>query len=269
MAQAAPGDMDEATTDFAHLAATDSQAMTNADQDYLAGIDRTISQDFIARWTLNIGEFDGTPSVTEADALHVATFRSGGDGNNFVEYDYDVITNGITAGDIITLDAPAVNFPAGSGVGSTMTITIDLRDLFGPIDTAGDKTVDLATLASSVSLVATTDILTIVDVNSDPPRTEYTVGTIVGPPDDGDSLEIARTFLEIVTIDPGVVDPDGLVDYNADTGFASGPDSFIITITGDFTGLEPDEFCYDLDDNSTGATVGCDAGPPQRNIYDC
>ena len=84
------------------------------------GIDRTPAQDFIARWTLNIGEFDGTPTVTETDggAAHVATFRSGGDGNNFVEYDYDVITTNISSGDTLTLDVPVINFPAGSAVGA-------------------------------------------------------------------------------------------------------------------------------------------------------
>ena len=142
----------------------------------------------------------------------------------------------------------------------TMTITIDLRDLFGPIDTSGDKTVDLSTLASSVSLVAVDDILTIVDVNAIPPRTELIVGTIVGPPDDGDSLEIARNFLEILTTKAGVTDETGAADYDAAVGIEAGPDSFIITITGDFTGLEPDELCYDLDDGSSGSTLDCDTG---------
>ena len=248
--------MDEATTDFAHEAAPDDAALTNADQDYLSGIDRTPSQDFSVRWTLGLGKFDATPTVSEADLAHVATLRSGGAGSNFVEYDYDVITNDLAILDIITLNAPDVLFPAGSPVGSVMTITVDLRDLAGPIDTSGDKTVDIATLAAATSLTATTDVPTIVNVNAVPPRTEYNELAPIAVPDTSDGIFVARALLTINTTTAGVVDPGGAVDYDG----ATAPDSFTITITGDFTGLETDEFCYDLNDTSTGTTVGCDAG---------
>ncbi len=145
-ALAGAGDLTEAETLFT---TTDCNTnLTNADQVYTMGIARSAEQDFVARYTLNLGFFGSTPAVPVVGGSGTAgiTRRSGGVFLREVEYDVDV-TGSFTAGTTtLTLPAPLVRFPAGSAAGTTMTITIDLRDASGPIDSSGVKTRDLAVL---------------------------------------------------------------------------------------------------------------------------
>ena len=127
-------------------------SLTNADQVYTMGVSLSAGQGFVARYTLNLGTFATTPAlptVADAGAADIGD-RSGGGGLSQVEYDVFPVTIDFVA-DIttLTLPAPEVLFPAGSGAGTTMTITIDLRDELGdPIDTDGVNTVDLAVLTN-------------------------------------------------------------------------------------------------------------------------
>ena len=148
--------------------------------------------------------------------------------------------------DTLTLTAPDINFDS-SALGSTVTITISLFDLFGPLDTSGDKTVDLAELDETVTLTATDDTETVVDVNAVPPRTLFLAGGASGGDDDTDDTAIASISISITG---APVAADGATPYTLVTG-----DQLTIVVTGDFTGLEPDSFCLDLDGSGD-----CDTG---------
>jgi len=123
--------------------------LTNADQVYTMGIARTPEQDLIVRYTLNLGTFVGTPALSVGGAgAAIITLSSGGDGSNQVEFDVDV-TNDFEAGvTTLVLSNPIVLFPVASPGGTTMTLTIDLRDLFGLVDADGVHTKDLAVLTN-------------------------------------------------------------------------------------------------------------------------
>ena len=72
-ALAAAGDLTEAETNFAHEIATSSTDLTNKNQVYTMGVDRTTTQDFIVRYTLSIGEFGSTPAVPTVGGAGAAT----------------------------------------------------------------------------------------------------------------------------------------------------------------------------------------------------
>ncbi len=70
------GDLTEAETRFT---TTDCNTnLINADQVYTMGVARSAEQDFIARYTLNLGEFGTTPAVPIVGGPGTAFDRSGG-----------------------------------------------------------------------------------------------------------------------------------------------------------------------------------------------
>jgi len=154
-ALAGPGDLEGATTNVDEAnCATDVQT---ADQVYTMGVPRTTAQSFIIRYTLNLGEFDETPAVptvgSGGSASATVGFRSGGVGEDTVEYDV-IITTNFVVGDTLTLTAPVVRFTLPIGNNTTMTLTVDLRD-GGEVDPGGNKTVDLVVLTiGSLSVIA-------------------------------------------------------------------------------------------------------------------
>ena len=81
-ALAGAGDLTEAETRFT---TTDCNDLTNADQVYTMGVARSAEQDFIARYTLNLGEFSATPAVPIVGGPGTAALRSGGLNSREVE----------------------------------------------------------------------------------------------------------------------------------------------------------------------------------------
>lgn len=252
------GDLkDDQDRDFAHEIATSSADLTVDVQDYRMGVDRTAAQNIIIRYTLSIGKFGAAVPVPTlaggGGASATITLRSGGNQSSTVEFDVDVVTPfvGSDTGTILRLTGAQVNFPSGSSVDTVMQLTVDIRDTVGPIDTAGDKTRDLAALKGAASLKAadaaeSDDLFTVVDVNSNPPRTEF-----VEQEDTRD--EIARVPIKISNTSSTVFAADGTTPYELEAA-----DRITLTVTGDFSGLDADNFCLDLDDLSQGDIIECD-----------
>ncbi len=232
-ALAGAGDLTEAETRFT---TTDCNDLTNADQVYTMGVARSAEQDFIARYTLNLGEFSATPAVPIVGGPGTAFGRSGGLNSREVEYDVDV-TGVFTAGTTtLTLPAPAVRFPGGSEAGTTMTITIDLRDASGPIDLCGVKTRNLAVLANGCAVGGVNNAPTAVDDSvSTNPDVALTIDVLSNDSDpDGDSLTVGSVTQP----------PNGSVMINL------GAQGVTYTPASNFTGT--DSFSYTVSDNNGG-----------------
>ncbi len=233
-ALAGGGDLTEAETRFT---TTDcSTNLTNADQVYTMGIARSAEQDFVARYTLNLGFFGSIPAVPVVGGSGTAgiTHRSGGLNSREVEYEIDV-TGAFTAGTTtLTLPAPAVRFPGDSGAGTTMTITIDLRDGSGPIDTSGVKTRDLAVLFNGCA-VRNAAPTAVDDSASTKEGVAISIDVLRNDSDpDGDTLSVAR-----------VTQPT-----NGSVVISSSLDQVIYTPANKFEGT--DSFSYTVTDGKGG-----------------
>jgi len=235
-ALAGEGDLTEAETRFT---TTDCNTnLTNADQVYTMGVTRGAEQDFIARYRLNLGEFGETPAVPIIGGPGTATGRSGGLNSREVQYDVDV-TGVFTAGTTtLTLPAPVVRFPNGSQAGTTMTITIDLRDAAGPVDLCGVKTQNLAVLANGCAVGGVNNAPTAVDDSvSTNPDVALTIDVLSNDSDpDGDSLTVESVTQPpngSVMIDPGAKG----VTYTPASNF-TGTDSFSYTVTDRKGGID-------------------------------
>jgi len=241
------GNLTEAETVFT---TTDCNTnLTNADQVYTMGIARSAEQDFIARYTLNLGAFGAVPAAPIVGGPGTATGRSGSLLSREVEYDVDV-TGAFTPGTTtLTLPAPVVRFPAGSGAGTTMTITIDLRDVSGPVDTSGVKTQNLAVLLNGCAVGGLNNAPTAVDdtVNTNP-DVALIIDILSNDSDpDGDSL----------TVQSVTQPPNGSVMINP------GATRVTYTPASNFTGT--DSFSYIVTDREGGtdtATVTVSVHPP-------
>lgn len=254
-AYAAPGDLALNSRTFAHEIG--NQMLTLADQGYLMGINRTPAQDMVVRYQLTGATFatlPGMPVIGGAGTANVTYPGVGGVGQNFVEYEIDILTDFVGGTTTITLPAPQIYLTA-TGLGASASVTISLRDLFFQtgVDLNGIKTRQVATLQPVTSITATTDTATVIDALTAPATTGFVgtnLGTIGVPPLNADDFSIeARASVTLNTTVPGVFAADGLADY------VLGADGLItITVTGDFTGLMANGFCYDIDDN--GICVG-------------
>ena len=113
--------------------------------------------------------------------------------------EYDVaVPDGLLMGgtSTFTLDRPTVVHDSNN-IGSIVTVTVSVEDIFGLFDTVGTKTRDVAELAATTVLTATTDTKTIIDaVGATPPRTLF-----VGSDTDGTGLAKAQITIAVNTAD--------------------------------------------------------------------
>jgi hypothetical protein len=184
-----------------------------------------------------------------------------------VEFDVVVGAVGLTKGaDQIVLLAPQVKFPAGSSVNAKIKMTVDLRDVNGAIDLGGKKSQDMAVLKGAAVLSAEDGSLaggtegddnnTVVDVNVLPPRTEF------APDGVDDVANIARATILITNTTGGVLTANAAGDHVL--GIA---DQITLRIEGDFTGLDADNFCFDLDRGSSATNADCDTTAPANEKF--
>lgn len=244
---ASAGTLASAPTTFAHEIALSTTSLTFAPQVYSMGISRLAGNAMIFRYTLSSGTFGTTPVLTytpTAGGAVTVTFRSGGAGSATVEYDVAVTTTTAVT-DTFTLSAGAapsgVKFPASSAVGASISITVDVRDLFGPLDTVGTFTRTLATLGAAATLTAATDNGTVIDATIIPPRTAFVVAN-------DDAALVAKASVTATKTITGTKNAAGAVDYTLVAG-----DVVTFTITGNFTGIS--QVGFDLDGNGAISTT--------------
>jgi hypothetical protein len=244
---------------FAHELLVADTDLTLDAVTYTMGVDRLPgSNPFVLTLTLSAGTFGTIPPDPSANAGDsTATLRAGGIDANFVEYDVTIDpagSDGLLIGDTFIFSAAqgsalVVNFPIPNAVGNSMSITADLKDVIGPIDTVGDKDDLVATIAATTVLISDTDNETVINaVSVIPPRTEF-VSAGAGP-DDNDTTTAAKVFITLSNQSAGVLSAAGVANF-----VLGATDVVTITITGDFTALDTDGLCFDLDggDSCAGA----------------
>jgi hypothetical protein len=236
-ASAFAGTLSPTPTSFAYERVRTTRNMTIAAQGYRFGISRTPDQDFVLRVVLNQGTFGTTdPTFTFGSGAGAfnATIRSGGQGATSVEFDVDVTTtiDTTTVGNFVA----TVRFPVGSDVGTVITVTLDTRDLFGPLDTSGVLTGPIAVVAMAAGMTALADTGTTVDhLGVVPPRTAFVI-------QNDDTALVAKAPVTLWGQTALVRNETGIADYSP-----SVDDRITITITGDFTGLS--QLALDLDND--------------------
>jgi len=244
------------------LAANGTTAVTNLNQVYTMGISFTAQADFVITFTLANGTFAALPAVTNASYTFLAPIACGGGGNsvatityrndgggvgqNFVDYNVDLSCGG-AIGDTFTLPAPQVFF-GSVALNNSITISAQLKDNFGNIDTGGGPlTRTLSTINSVASFTATTDSgnVTIDATNASGYPTPYVSRTaFVFPGGDATSSTVIATPVTTTKTVAGILVANGTANY---TLLAS--DQITFKITGDFTGIQ--QAGFDLDANGT------------------
>jgi len=235
------GNLTSNPTTFAHEIATAATALTIAPQVYTMGIARNPGQNFIIRYTLSntavtFGPNVGLTLTYGGAAVGVTTvLRSGGLGANTVEFDVNLAGGGTAVGDTFTFNG-TVYFAAGSAVGASTNVTVDVRDVISALDTTLSVTVPpasysrvLATLGGAATLTATTQTRATIDATAATPLTLFVAQT-AGTADD-DTLTVAKAFVTTAATTTAQV--------AANTGAYSlaANDLVTFTITGDFTGI--------------------------------